>query len=54
MSLVLQIANTADYQLYCENNAHLIDGDNDIFYSAMWGKMFGKSDSTPPFPLPTL
>ena len=35
MSLVFLIANTADYQLYCENNADVIDGDDDIFYSAM-------------------
>ena len=52
MSLVFLIAN--NYQLYCENNADVIVRDGDIFFSAMWGKMFGKSDSTPPFPLHTL
>ena len=35
MSLVFLIANTADYQLYCENNADVIDGIDDIFCSAM-------------------
>ena len=33
MSLVFLIAN--NYQLYCENNADVIDGIDDIFCSAM-------------------